>query len=366
MSYILEALKKSQKERELGQVPTLVAAPASNPRRVSRSAPWRLVAAGLAALAVAITLYAALNGSGDQAGAQPVLSQDEPEASGSSRQTQDAGAGRQGSMAAAGQPVGASEVPGEALAAGAAPPPPAAGSSPQLLSSAGGDNGSVPPSTLGQAEPPAERPTRLSQNAITGDVPAGRGRRSPRPAPLPDLAEIADEQEAEIVSSPDQEGVMDEPASDDWMEMDEEIGPAGPDEPEPPVPAAEARPSRTKPPRATLPEPESPPIPDDLRRDVAAFKDQIRRERTGAPPRPVQSTPEDPKKLRLPLEVEARLPAFFLTAHIYDTAEAKRFVVINALKYTQGETTREGLKVEDILPDGTVLSFEGQRFYRRR
>jgi hypothetical protein len=75
---------------------------------------------------------------------------------------------------------------------------------------------------------------------------------------------------------------------------------------------------------------------------------------------------EDPKKLRLPLEVEGRLPAFFVTAHIYDPVPDKRFVVINSLKYTQGETTREKLKVEEILPDGVVLGFEGNRFYRRR
>ena len=101
---------------------------------------------------------------------------------------------------------------------------------------------------------------------------------------------------------------------------------------------------------------------------MQAFKDQLRQERSGGSSASAanKARPADPTKLRLPLDVESRLPAFFMTAHIYDADAAKRFVVINALKYIQGDTTREGLKVEEILPDGVVLSFEGNRFYKRR
>jgi general secretion pathway protein B len=187
-------------------------------------------------------------------------------------------------------------------------------------------------------------PRTLAEPATPGDATTG-------------LAENASGQDA-----------MDEPISDDWMEMDEELGPAQPAELSPADETAAPRHRRTKPARAALPDPAVPSIPEDLRRDVAAFKDEIRRERSGAAPRPAaaKATREDPKKLRLPLEVEGRLPAFFVTAHIYDTDSSKRFVVLNSLKYTEGETTREGLKVEDILPDGVVLGFEGHRFFRRR
>jgi general secretion pathway protein B len=74
MSYILEALQRSQQERELGQVPNLEqAAPA--PAR-PRPAPgiWLAAALGLAALAVAIALYALLDqhpGSPDPAASGP-------------------------------------------------------------------------------------------------------------------------------------------------------------------------------------------------------------------------------------------------------------------------------------------------------
>lgn len=61
MSYILEALKKSQQERELGQVPTLdTTGLFTEDKEPPPSNHWGLLAVGLAALAVVIALYAAL------------------------------------------------------------------------------------------------------------------------------------------------------------------------------------------------------------------------------------------------------------------------------------------------------------------
>jgi general secretion pathway protein B len=62
MSYILEALKKSQQDRELGQVPTLDGNFPPNEAQSVRPAPWGIAAVALAALAVVIALYAALRG----------------------------------------------------------------------------------------------------------------------------------------------------------------------------------------------------------------------------------------------------------------------------------------------------------------
>jgi general secretion pathway protein B len=311
MSYILEALKKSQEERELGQVPTLVAAPISDPRRPTRGNPWVLVAVGLAALAlaVAIALHTALN----RVGVPPAAATSEPLVAAAPRNP----------PVPAPIPEAPQPRPGSRVAAG-----------PVVQAASAG----------GQASHEATRRDELT--------PRGAGAGSDEGA----------ENGEGAVNAGDP---MDEPISGDWMEMDEEIGPARPAEP---PPAPRERPRRTRPARPAIPEPAIQPIPDDLRQDVAAFKDDLLRERSGAPPRPAAAKPtaEDPTKLRLPLEVEGRLPAFFVTAHIYDPVPDKRFVVINSLKYTQGETTREKLKVEEILPDGVVLGFEGNRFYRRR
>lgn len=55
-----------------------------------------------------------------------------------------------------------------------------------------------------------------------------------------------------------------------------------------------------------------------------------------------------------------------MPVHVYVEDKAQRFVLINGLKYREGDETREGLKVEQILPDGTVLSYQGNPFYVRR
>jgi general secretion pathway protein B len=62
MSYILEALKKSQQERELGHVPTLETPSLPLEEEGVRPSPWILLALILAALAVVIALYSALRG----------------------------------------------------------------------------------------------------------------------------------------------------------------------------------------------------------------------------------------------------------------------------------------------------------------
>ncbi len=61
MSYILDALQRSQKERELGEIPTLGAAhhtEFAHPR--TRPGPWILAAIALGIVATALALYAAI------------------------------------------------------------------------------------------------------------------------------------------------------------------------------------------------------------------------------------------------------------------------------------------------------------------
>lgn len=353
MSYILEALKRSQNERELGQVPTLIAAPATESNRVPRSKPWGLVAVGLAGVAVAIALYAALT----RVEVWPATPQAEPEVAG----------------APTGTPVAAAAEPPtyESQAAEVVPiqTPLPTGSSPQTLDAQRlGDTSTGSGSLAPRGSSPGAQ-QNLTETVIRGDVPPlARDGRPPQRAMDQDTLAALEDDAASIETTDTEGNPMEESTSSDWMEMDEEIGPAEPEESPPPAPDHQARPRRTRPARAIPPEPEAAPIPEDLRQDVEAFKEQIRRERSGTAPRPAdtKAAPTDPTKLRLPLEIETRLPAFFMTAHIYDIDASKRFVVINALKYTPGDTTREGLKVEDILPDGVVLSFEGHRFYRRR
>ena len=56
------------------------------------------------------------------------------------------------------------------------------------------------------------------------------------------------------------------------------------------------------------------------------------------------------------------LPALTVDLHIYANDPAKRAVFINGRRYTQGAHMAEGPIVEEITPDGAVLSYRGRRF----
>ncbi|MGB4335905.1 MAG: general secretion pathway protein GspB, partial [Chromatiaceae bacterium] len=108
-------------------------------------------------------------------------------------------------------------------------------------------------------------------------------------------------------------------------------------------------------------------IPDDLRQDIQSFKEQLKDGPGGkAAKKANNQKPLPPQERRLPREVEERLPSFLLTVHIYDAEPAKRFVMIDGRKLRQGDASRGGILVEEILPDGVALSFEGHPFFRPR
>jgi len=61
-----------------------------------------------------------------------------------------------------------------------------------------------------------------------------------------------------------------------------------------------------------------------------------------------------------------KLPEFLMTVHVYDADPSRRFVYINGRKVGEHQTTREGLRVEQVMADGAVLSWQGERFFQRR
>lgn len=279
MSYILEALKKSQQERELGHVPTLESPAFPAEERGERPNPWVLVAVILAALAVVIALFTALRG-GPQA----------PDAV-------------------------------EAVARKA------------------------PPEALRARSEPAAPEQRSSAPVADGQevVQPGSKQQAPR---LPSVQDPASREEE------DSDLVMEAPAVAPPRPTQERMPPVA--QAPPPAPA---RPQEGK-------------VPEDLIADIEAFKREVRAAQT----RKGKSKKNEEKKtkkiapedLRLPKDLRERLPEFIMSAHIYDKVPSKRFVLINGLKTREGEESREEITVVEILPDGAVLSFEGNRFYQRR
>jgi len=273
MSYILEALRKSQQERELGHVPTLETSSFLSAEGGARPNLWVLAAVILAGLAVIIALYSALRGSAQIR--EPVETMAE-------------------------EPRSEAPVDDSSVSSPAAPPV------------------AVEPDSDGALPPPG----------VT--APA-----------VPKVTDIAEPRRSVAMETPTP-SVSPPPSVE-----------APPRQPETLPPAPPARTQSAK-------------VPQDLVADIEAFKREIREEqstKTGANGKTEKIAPRD---LRLPKDARARLPEFVMSAHIYDKEPSKRFVLINGLKTREGEESREEITVEEILPDGAVLRFDGNRFFQRR
>lgn len=105
-----------------------------------------------------------------------------------------------------------------------------------------------------------------------------------------------------------------------------------------------------------LPEPES-----SQNSKPASVREEGLDRRMGAMP-----TTKDVSQLQswheLPLEFRNSLDLPHLDLHAYSDAPQNRFILVNLKKYREGETLESGLLLEEILPDGMVMSYRGERF----
>ena len=362
MSYILEALRRSQAQRELGRVPTLEGAAlvAAGPANPPRRGPWAVAPVVLAAAAVLIALYAALRAPEGPRAAAPGT----------------AAAGQAGALPVAPAPVLSSPpsiaerrtAPGVLAAspAGAGPDPVVGPQAPipaaaQRLATTPGAEGSVPVGALapGSAGAPlVEAPPPKAQARVAPPAPAAPA------VPVPDLAQ------SEPVPP-------DDPAAQLQLELERQLESDGalvPDFESAPLPTPQEDSGPT-------------PVPADLIANIEDFKQQVQggqgknkaKEKgaaKGGGPQVVPPTPRAPgapadagdpaTQLRLTHEQEAALPKFVMSVHVYDAQPERRFVLINGLKYAEGAKTREGLTVERIRVDGAVLMHEGHPFFVHR
>jgi general secretion pathway protein B len=335
MSYILDALRKSQEQRELGRVPTLSSGASVTAGRTSKANPWTIAAVGLAAIAVVIALYAALGSRiGEGLAPKPLVTAATPE-------------GNRGVATAGGPVVGAS--PGD---------------------------GVVTPSTTLPAVPPAAQPAETAQVARRLVLPPASEEYAP---------------------------MLDEAALMEQVQRFEAGQVAPPRRQEPEAPRSAFSPG-SRPPGST-----GGSVPPDLRREILEFKQKALRETgkkervaTKAAPVPTPSQAEQPiaqppapevaprqpevapapkvesRPAGSPLppaqsglapasgEGAGKSPSARVTVHVYSEDPAKRFVIIKSLRLREGDRTDDGLVVEEIRPDGVVLSAEGQRVFRPR
>lgn len=71
---------------------------------------------------------------------------------------------------------------------------------------------------------------------------------------------------------------------------------------------------------------------------------------------------DTPLLQQMPQDFQRALPALAVTIHVYSHEESQRILFINNREYRKGSQIDGGIRVEDIVPDGAVLSFRGERF----
>lgn len=67
---------------------------------------------------------------------------------------------------------------------------------------------------------------------------------------------------------------------------------------------------------------------------------------------------------RLPLRIRESLPNISVSMLVYSRQPAERFIYINGTREHEGEQISPGLKLERITPDGAVFSYLGVHFYK--
>ena len=77
---------------------------------------------------------------------------------------------------------------------------------------------------------------------------------------------------------------------------------------------------------------------------------------------PAPEAGETPWLSSLPEVFRSSLPPLNVNIHVYSPDESQRILYINNRQVQQGERIQAGVMVEEIVQDGVVLRFRGQRF----
>ena len=315
MSLILEALKKSEQQRQLGEAPNL-GTPITMTRRRRSLLP-------VLAAAIAIALGAGWYLLRDQPDARPEAAK---VASTPAAQTSRAGAAAAAAKPAAQKPVAVNM------------PPPHA---PPARKDVAADQKTAP--VIAQpvlpVSPAQDRPGSVAPPPVppSADEVAGRPHdRPPPPGPASPLDQAP--KTASATTTP----AANNPAS---------ASPGKPhDRPEPPGPSS---PLEQAPKSASA----SPPA---AAKPVAAPAPAVA---TAQPAqKPVAQRPALPSVWELPYATRKDLPAIDLTMHVYADTPADRFVVVKGERHVEGDQIADGVTLKQITADGMVLAFKGQEF----
>lgn len=108
-------------------------------------------------------------------------------------------------------------------------------------------------------------------------------------------------------------------------------------------------------------------LEDETRAETSAPRAAPRERRpppVGVVASPATSTSGDSVKFLRSMspDFQRSLPELTVNIHIYAPREADRILYINNRQYHAGDRVHDGVHVEEIVEDGAVLSFRGQKF----
>jgi general secretion pathway protein B len=296
MSYILDALKKSQAERNLGRVPTLDSLPGPPAGAPQRSSLWTAAALTAAVISLVLALYA-------------VFEQK--------------------------------------------PSPPRSKPSPAFLHE------------KVDVVQPAPTPSPIAGSAGPGALPVGPAKQA---APDP-VAQT--EPDTAGMPQPDTAARIRENPTLAFPPL-VDVTPRNEDEPSPGHPANSPRNAPLSPPDIAVTDaPDLPlpvPRPERLPREVHREPKPDTPPRATEPSEPTMSNQQHPElpvaAEELPTEINQQLPPMRISAHVYSDQPDQRFIIVNSRKLREGESTSDGLLLEEVRAEGSIFLYKGQRFFR--
>jgi general secretion pathway protein B len=105
-------------------------------------------------------------------------------------------------------------------------------------------------------------------------------------------------------------------------------------------------------------------LPDTAQSQVTELSN-LPDENLDVPGDEIAATPDDPQLqswFDLPAGIRNNLDLPRLDVHVYSENPQGRFILVNLKKYHEGDALPNGMVLEEILPDGLVMSYQGERF----
>jgi general secretion pathway protein B len=311
MSYILDALKKSERERPPGPVPDLFTV--HGPQPPAPRKPARAIVAAALLLAVAALALWAWTGTGR-------------------REERDV----RSEVAAVPQPR--AEVPAVPAA----------------------------PDTVAAPRPPVPAPA-VAVKADAGRKPFGKQPQTPAPLAQHSSRAVAPPEAANAVpvlspvSALPAPGPAPEPAPAATLTPVPAVSTATPPEPAMPAPTAVPPPTQAAEPVSPAPmQPSLLPSPG-----LPAAPPVTSPQPVPAVPASVQAPPADGRVLdlsELPASIRAELPKLLVSGHVWSEEAALRLLSVDDRLLHEGGEAAPGVNLEEITPSGAVFAYKGWRF----